>query len=388
VQRGYARTILAADHYPDIHPDVAMPNHELLEIHRSKISLHHAKADYTYPTIRLPHTFSALAGLSTQIFQTVHKGALAFLVVVSPPNKAAEKSADISENIIKNAKSPVLTWRRSPVRIRPSPSFFFQSEENFVSDDKKEELATSEELPTSAEGDETRKEEQADDYVVDLGGSYVHYHRGLDGKLHSREYLAEDLIDEDVSDEDLRRDVKDFKAIDIDAIRAIQDSDKGIRALKPRDVYSQPLKSPKVDSNTDAQPTLHFSQSDLERFVEHRKARVSPRSVDWITRSARDVWESLGGQLAPNTGPAVCSWGPGRLDVFVIGTDNNIWHRAWDGSRWTGWGSLGDAMASSPAATSRSANSMDVFVLRSDNNLWQRPYNQGWGAWTAIGGLP
>ena len=28
-------------------------------------------------------------------------------------------------------------------------------------------------------------------------------------------------------------------------------------------------------------------------------------------------WASLGGQIAPNTGPAVCSSGPGRLDVFV-----------------------------------------------------------------------
>jgi len=36
----------------------AIANHELLEVHRSKISLHRAKADYSYPTIRLPYTFS------------------------------------------------------------------------------------------------------------------------------------------------------------------------------------------------------------------------------------------------------------------------------------------------------------------------------------------
>jgi hypothetical protein len=35
-----------------------------------------------YPTIRLPHTFSSLAGLHTKIYQTVHNGALAFLVVI------------------------------------------------------------------------------------------------------------------------------------------------------------------------------------------------------------------------------------------------------------------------------------------------------------------
>ena len=61
----------------------ALPKHELLEVHRAKISLHKAKANYSYPTIRLPHSFSKLAGLSTHIFQTVHEGALAFLIIVS-----------------------------------------------------------------------------------------------------------------------------------------------------------------------------------------------------------------------------------------------------------------------------------------------------------------
>jgi len=116
--------MLAANHYPGIHPDVAMPKHELFEIHRSKISLHHAKAGYNYPTIRLPYTFSKLAGLSTRIFQTVHNGALAFLVVVSSTSKS---SLDRHENACSSAKSSVFTRRRSPVRIRPSPSFFCQS---------------------------------------------------------------------------------------------------------------------------------------------------------------------------------------------------------------------------------------------------------------------
>jgi hypothetical protein len=103
-------TIMLADqHYSDLFADAALPKHELFEIHRSKISLHHAKAGYSYPTIRLPYAFSKLAGLPTRIYQTVHEGALDFLVVVSPPNKAAEKSANKSENAIKSAKSLALT---------------------------------------------------------------------------------------------------------------------------------------------------------------------------------------------------------------------------------------------------------------------------------------
>jgi hypothetical protein len=60
--------MLTAEHYPDALTDgVSISTHEMLEIHRSKISPHHAKAGYNYPTIRLPYTFSKLAGLPTRI---------------------------------------------------------------------------------------------------------------------------------------------------------------------------------------------------------------------------------------------------------------------------------------------------------------------------------
>jgi hypothetical protein len=88
--------MLEAEHYPDLFSDFAMPKHELLEIYRSKISVHHAKAGYSYPTIRLPYKFSKLAGLRTRIYQTVHDGALAFLVVISPAGAATKRSAEQS----------------------------------------------------------------------------------------------------------------------------------------------------------------------------------------------------------------------------------------------------------------------------------------------------
>ncbi len=44
-------------------------------------------------------------------------------------------------------------------------------------------------------------------------------------------------------------------------------------------------------------------------------------------------WENLLGDLT--SGPAVCSWGPGRIDVFVRGGDDNaLWHKWWDGATW------------------------------------------------------
>jgi hypothetical protein len=101
-QRRVCTTMLAAEHYPCNYG--AVPNHDLMEVHRSKISLHHARTDYNYPTIRLPHTFSKLAGLQTCIYQTVHDGALAFLVVVSSSNKSEEENQKKSENLATDSR--------------------------------------------------------------------------------------------------------------------------------------------------------------------------------------------------------------------------------------------------------------------------------------------
>jgi len=48
---------------------------------------------------------------------------------------------------------------------------------------------------------------------------------------------------------------------------------------------------------------------------------ISPTGAQQITQTDSSTytlsgWTSLGGQLATNTGPSVCSWGPGRLDVL------------------------------------------------------------------------
>jgi hypothetical protein len=99
--------MLAAEHYLEFFADVALPKNELLAIHRSRLPLHRAKAGYNYPTIRLPHIFSKLAALPMRIYQTVHEGALAFLVVVSPGAGSIDSPELLDVEI--NAKVPVLT---------------------------------------------------------------------------------------------------------------------------------------------------------------------------------------------------------------------------------------------------------------------------------------
>lgn len=71
-------------------------------------------------------------------------------------------------------------------------------------------------------------------------------------------------------------------------------------------------------------------------------AHVFHRSWDGTTWTPPlDVeWESIGGDFYIQTPPALVSWGPARLDVFMVsaneqGVEANTWHRWWDGTAWS-----------------------------------------------------
>jgi Matrixin/Putative peptidoglycan binding domain/Repeat of unknown function (DUF346) len=101
-------------------------------------------------------------------------------------------------------------------------------------------------------------------------------------------------------------------------------------------------------------------------------------------RSRWSGWESLGGVLS--SGPGVCSWASGRLDIFVRGTDNALWHK-WYSGGWSGWESLGGVITANPSAVSWANGRIDVFVRGSDNALWHKWYAGGWSGWESLGGV-
>jgi hypothetical protein len=84
--------------------------------------------------------------------------------------------------------------------------------------------------------------------------------------------------------------------------------------------------------------------------------------------------------------PALASWGPNRLDLFVRGVDNTLWHLPYTGS-WGAWENLAGILTSSPTAAAWGANRLDVFARGYDNELWHLPYAGSWGTWERIGGL-
>lgn len=94
-------------------------------------------------------------------------------------------------------------------------------------------------------------------------------------------------------------------------------------------------------------------------------------------------WESLGGVLTSD--PAIVSWGPNRLDIFVRGEDNAMYQKLWNGS-WHGWKNLGGVLTSAPAATSWASGRIDVFARGEDNAMYHKWFNGSWHGWEHLGG--
>ncbi|MEY2422812.1 MAG: hypothetical protein QOI95_2879 [Acidimicrobiaceae bacterium] len=85
--------------------------------------------------------------------------------------------------------------------------------------------------------------------------------------------------------------------------------------------------------------------------------------------------------------PTVASWAPNRLDVFVTGSDGNIYQRFWDTTTWSVWLLRGKpasvAVTGNPAAASWGPNRLDVFVRGSDGKLWQTFWSgSAWATWS------
>lgn len=68
-----------------------------------------------------------------------------------------------------------------------------------------------------------------------------------------------------------------------------------------------------------------------------------------------------------SSAPAVASWGPGRLDVFLRGSSGALVHRAFDNGQWYGWNNRGGVINSSPEAVSWGQGRIDVFARGTGN---------------------
>ena len=98
------------------------------------------------------------------------------------------------------------------------------------------------------------------------------------------------------------------------------------------------------------------------------------------------TWENLGTGLMHGS-PAAVSWGGGRTDVFVRGGGNELAHKSFANGAWSrGWEDLGGNMTSDPAVTSSGPDRLLVFARGPDGHMWNTWYNHGWGGWGDLGG--
>jgi len=105
------------------------------------------------------------------------------------------------------------------------------------------------------------------------------------------------------------------------------------------------------------------------------------------------LWEALGGSfISP---PAVVSWGPSRVDVFGLGRDRSLYHKAWDGNHWypspMEWEPLGGVFTAPPAVASWGPNRLDIFGVGADYAMFHKAWDgHSWypspSDWQSLGG--
>src|SRR5581483_705619 len=111
----------------------------------------------------------------------------------------------------------------------------------------------------------------------------------------------------------------------------------------------------------------------------------------WWKCPGRGTWSSLGGCLIGN--PAAARNADGRVEVFVRGCDNAMYHN-WQTcpgcASWSGWVNLyGGQWTSDPAAAMDVLGLLEVFA-RDNNGALERIYQTtsggAWSGWISLGG--
>ena len=115
--------------------------------------------------------------------------------------------------------------------------------------------------------------------------------------------------------------------------------------------------------------------------------RGIPVAGDLVARYPWSPWGNKGDNF--EVAPAVASWGPGRLDVFVRGENGGLWHKRWTTDKgWSEWRDLGGRLTSAPAIASWGTNRLDVFVRGFEGGLAHERWtnDKDWSEWRDLGG--
>jgi hypothetical protein len=95
-------------------------------------------------------------------------------------------------------------------------------------------------------------------------------------------------------------------------------------------------------------------------------------------------WEQVSDAGAITSDPAATSWGPGRIHVFARGNPDGLWHRWFEDGVWKGPENLGGGLIGGPGVAALNLNSMDVFVRGTTSAVWRKRWEGSWKEWERI----
>ena len=158
-----------------------------------------------------------------------------------------------------------------------------------------------------------------------------------------------------------------------------------------------------------SRPRVPWRSPRVTPVAVARMTCETPRLVSWGPGRARSVPAGAGGAVWHRWGTfgawegwefsrrGGCGHTRGRhlgsdcLDLFAVGTDGRLFHKAWDGASWrpngTGWRPLGGDVIGSPTAVSWAPGRLDVFANHPAGGI--RHINgdgESWATWENLGG--
>jgi hypothetical protein len=146
---------------------------------------------------------------------------------------------------------------------------------------------------------------------------------------------------------------------------------------------------PAVDKNV-------FVDGRLQVFVVGTPNGIYYRSQTSAGSNTWSGWQSLGGEVDPNTSPAALRRVDGIVEVFVLGTNNALYHAllTGPGTPDLGWQSLGGTLRdnSDPVVIRNPDGRLQVFVVAADNSLLYKFQNsrntiEDWSPYGSLGGV-
>lgn len=132
-----------------------------------------------------------------------------------------------------------------------------------------------------------------------------------------------------------------------------------------------------------------WGRDRLDIFVRGSDNRLWHKPWDTNTWYA---WDNPGGAGNMAGAPRVASWGPKRLDIAYADTSGNLRHIGWSGTNWGPVDNLGHPSGvtfnDQPSIVAWGANRLDFFIVGSDHRLWHLAWTgNGFTGWDNPGGV-